>query len=1819
MKRSIISLLLTLFAAVAYGQTMFMQRLKLSTNDSSTINIAEVRCAYEESNGTARLIYGYPNSTILTKSDYDDVLANSCGNLVNVITVQPSGTKRMAINPQWVYRVYVLSGKTKIQMREGNQIFDTPWTYSHVSEVFGNCEAGSTVSIDSISTSGDTVCITLSSSPVPVCFVVPSQQIDTSEIVVDNLLLSLTYDNEPAKVIDLSKYSHRWWSVKSAMPYYSNNPNTAFEALRTYWATRMGAIVVDTTVTLTANTTVAASVIFIGGGNLNVDAGHILTFSSTVNADPKHFIFTGAGTYAFDPKSTKELYPYWFGAKGDNSNDDAQEIQKCVDAAISSKINTVRFLSGYHLISTGILIRNGSNTVTLTVEGRANYDADLGTAIVSTDSTNFVWGVQGARDVILRNMYLQGKGNSYNPTISQIITNTKAQWRAQYGRDDRYSPFCAFVLDPFKTTAPTGGGYPGFSGQYSNSHALSSHVILDNVVIRYFPVGVMISPSGQNGNAAEITIQNCSIDRCEYGVATGNTQSRDVNLVNTNIGSVAACLDGTTFGGQLSPMPTVIGGQMSNFKDLLRYAATQGDAKFVGVYTEGAYRLGRWNGNSGATLNFNNCEIKFITSTETSLPDAASVLDAPNCKVLFEGGSLIYSTQRPVEMNVGSLHLKGVYLNRQILNNPDGNSKDAKVIYEGCQIDGYSSQFFQSKVEKTVNAVDFQRAYNALQVPAQKIAYYETGTNFLNTVVCENTNDAEDHSVLMESSVSVTVDTTARTAVFTVSKPERYRVGDILFAYNNTSTATPSATSKACSYGIITSIVGTTITCGHIPSGISSGTKSIYLWGERIFIGTYLANITSGSNKVVIVSKNTGNPTVAQAWSVGLRVYAKSNQSPTSGLYTGLYVTSVTADTLTLSGNVGSTVSNLEIFSADYRCTYYSEDNTYQTSGSTHRTVGYQTGDEILFSSHAYRARAIVTAGGFTPTVKFIFKPLTGVAASKPSPTSLDAGLTYLETDNNILQIWNGTSWTPASPDNSTTNEIQTLSGSGSGTTYAIDLSLSGGSVGLIEGTGVTIDRTGNNFTFNSTVSGTVTGTGVANQVTFWTGTSSIGGDPDWTFDGTDFVMGAGKTTVYKEGVFNNQHANKAYIGGLISGSPQYPGLWLTNATPSASNYAILADIGASATHFNAPSGGFVDFKIGNAEQARINTTGFGIGATPVNKLDVEGGAVIGATYSGTNTASTNGLLVEGNVAIGNTSASQKLHVTGNVRVTGAYYDSNNDAGTSGQVLSSTATGTDWVDAPTSTNFTRTLPTTVGNTVQIGFFTKTQGAADYRIDVVVPSSGVSIAKTYTVSSYYNGTAGVWQILLPITSTGAYSGNDFQVEVKGLNALDSLRIRRTAGTSAATAYVDLNWSAVSVTTFTALSGTDNPTTITATYSLGGLGQVANKVGINNTAPARDLHVKGEVRIEDLATDTPTKIVGADADGDLDTVGIGAEAELHLTNGTLGTNFHTTISPSILTAGMTNNWNPTGLATAWIIRMSGDDKFEIVTGITAPSFAKRLTIHNIGSNAILFATDNTSSTAGNRFSFGRDVVLFAGKSIEIIYDPTSARWRLVSKAGIYDDVEQEYFNKSFQAPVSLTSADYDFWTIGSTAAATAVAPTDGLLRAVSVNTGTSATGCGYVASKEQFVSLNTVDGTASWGYVKAKIVTPSSLSDGTNDYGLRIGFLAGECGSDLAEGAYFYYNHSINSGAWSCYTQNAGSSQNNNSGITVAASTIYTLEVVYRPNISVEFFINGTRVATNDMNVPDSDAMKVLSEIEKQGGTSQRSLQVYLLQTSIAHVN
>ena len=59
-------------------------------------------------------------------------------------------------------------------------------------------------------------------------------------------------------------------------------------------------------------------------------------------------------------------------------------------------------------------------------------------------------------------------------------------------------------------------------------------------------------------------------------------------------------------------------------------------------------------------------------------------------------------------------------------------------------------------------------------------------------------------------------------------------------------------------------------------------------------------------------------------------------------------------------------------------------------------------------------------------------------------------------------------------------------------------------------------------------------------------------------------------------------------------------------------------------------------------------------------------------------------LKINGDVGIGTNTPTQELDVNGNVRIRQALFDSNNESGTAGQVLSSTITGINWVDAPST-------------------------------------------------------------------------------------------------------------------------------------------------------------------------------------------------------------------------------------------------------------------------------------------------------------------------------------------------------------------------------------------------------------------------------------------------------------------------------------------------------------------------------------------------------
>lgn len=137
--------------------------------------------------------------------------------------------------------------------------------------------------------------------------------------------------------------------------------------------------------------------------------------------------------------------------------------------------------------------------------------------------------------------------------------------------------------------------------------------------------------------------------------------------------------------------------------------------------------------------------------------------------------------------------------------------------------------------------------------------------------------------------------------------------------------------------------------------------------------------------------------------------------------------------------------------------------------------------------------------------------------------------------------------------------------------------------------------------------------------------------------------------------------------------------------------------------------------------------------------------------------------------------------------------------------------------------------------------------------------------------------------------------------------------------------------------------------------------------------------------------------------------------------------------------------------------------------------------------------------------------------------------------------------------------------------------------SYNTGTTTTGrFGVWSNNTTVVYFSTAN---TWEY-ETRIYLPV-LSDGTETYTVYAGFMDSSS-AESADGVYFTYTHGSNSGKFETVTANNGTRTRTDSGITVAATTWYTLKAVVQNvggTLTARFYINGTQAGSNvTTNIP-----------------------------------
>lgn len=104
----------------------------------------------------------------------------------------------------------------------------------------------------------------------------------------------------------------------------------------------------------------------------------------------------------------------------------------------------------------------------------------------------------------------------------------------------------------------------------------------------------------------------------------------------------------------------------------------------------------------------------------------------------------------------------------------------------------------------------------------------------------------------------------------------------------------------------------------------------------------------------------------------------------------------------------------------------------------------------------------------------------------------------------------------------------------------------------------------------------------------------------------------------------------------------------------------------------------------------------------------------------------------------------------------------------------------------------------------------------------------------------------------------------------------------------------------------------------------------------------------------------------------------------------------ITPAVLAAVATQNYNPTDLGLATALRITSDGGGSALGGIVGGTKGRVLVIHNIGGGVLTINSADGGSTAANQFLLTANIVIPINGCATFRYDSTSLRWRCIGAA-------------------------------------------------------------------------------------------------------------------------------------------------------------------------------------------------------------------------------
>lgn len=257
----------------------------------------------------------------------------------------------------------------------------------------------------------------------------------------------------------------------------------------------------------------------------------------------------------------------WFGAKGDNIQDDTLYLQQACDVVFYGPA-----LFGFEANTRKLFIPRGSYKTTDTIQ--TSYGGSLrhititgdgdGAPYITTDGTWFyptfddrpVFVVQGARYARIRSIAYVGPD-----ATATGFTHPEADQATWDAISPNYAeginnPFAAIAVDPYSGAKPVSTPYPepvipAGLGITSWSRAATSRVLVEDCVFTRFAVAVAVKPShgaGYDGNGDFVRVKRCAIEFCKYALTADGTQTRMNTLEECKTTYLFAAVAGGIYG-----------------------------------------------------------------------------------------------------------------------------------------------------------------------------------------------------------------------------------------------------------------------------------------------------------------------------------------------------------------------------------------------------------------------------------------------------------------------------------------------------------------------------------------------------------------------------------------------------------------------------------------------------------------------------------------------------------------------------------------------------------------------------------------------------------------------------------------------------------------------------------------------------------------------------------------------------------------------------------------------------------------------------------------------------------------------------------------------------------------------------------------------------------------------------------------------------------------------------------------------------------------------------------------------------------------------